>query len=319
MAQLLGIDIGGTKIGVCLGDGDGNVIERRRIATDPATPPGPLLAEALRWADETARRRGASPAALGVASPGPLDPRAGRMLEVPNMPGWQGFALRDHLAGRSGLPTAVMNDANASVLAEWYWGAARGFDNAIFLTMSTGMGAGLLLDGRLFEGPLGLAGEIGHVRLDEEGPVGFGKRGSVEGFLSGPGLAQLAAGEVLARRQRGEATALARDGELTPEAIFECAAGGDAAARAVVERYGARLGGLVATLVDVLNPDVVIFGTIGTANFAALEPIVRRVLDREAIAAAAEHVRIVPSGLADRGDRTALAIARHLIDASAPQ
>ncbi len=153
------------------------------------------------------------------------------------MPRWQHFPLVSWLQERADVPVAMMNDANASVLAEAYWGAAVGADTAIFLTMSTGMGAGLLLGGRVFEGPLALAGEIGHIRLRDDGPVGFGKRGSVEGYLSGPGMVQVAEAEARIYTQTGRTTALA-DEEITPPRLCTLARRGDPAAVAAMDRIG---------------------------------------------------------------------------------
>ena len=307
---LAGLDVGGTKIGICLGTPDGTVLAADRIATDPARAPEDLLSVAFARLD--AMRSAAdlpAPAAVGAACPGPLSYREQRLLEVPNMPRWQGFPIGTWLAERCDVPTAFMNDANASVLAEVLWGAARGADTAVFLTMSTGMGAGLWLNGRVFEGPLALAGEIGHLRLTDDGPVGFGKRGSVEGYLSGPGMAQVAAAEVLAHRQRGAATVLADVADLTPERICAAARDGDPAARAVVGRCGAHLGRLGAVLVDLLNPDVLVLGTIGAAWPDLWIPPLERGIRAEALPAAAAHVRIAASTLPDRGNQTALAVA----------
>lgn len=308
--RLAGLDIGGTKIGIAVGDADGNVLASDRIANEPHTAPDELLRQALRRLDALGVTL---PAALGVACPGPLSYSEGRLLEVPNMPRWQGFALREFLQQHVRVPCAFMNDANASVLADHYWGAARDARNAIFLTMSTGMGAGLLLDGRVYEGTLALAGEIGHLRLRDDGPVGFGKRGSVEGYLSGPGMVQVAHAEVLAFAQAGRPTVLA-GGELTPERICAAARAGDAAATAVLDRCGAELGRLCAWLVDVLNPDVLILGTIGAAHLDLFEPRLRAVLDAEALPRAAAHVQVRGSGLIDRGNQTALAVARRVLE-----
>ena len=147
---LAGIDIGGTKIGVSIGDLAGAVYGSRRLATIAERRPEELLAAAMRQLAELCDEHGRGrPAALGIAAPGPLDYRAGRLLEVPNMPRWQGFALGAWLDRHAGCPAEFMNDANAGVLAEVTWGAARGARSAVFLTMSTGMGAGLWLDGRV--------------------------------------------------------------------------------------------------------------------------------------------------------------------------
>ena len=307
---LAGIDIGGTKIGVSIGDLAGAVYGSRRLATIAERRPEELLAAAMRQLAELCDEHGRGrPAALGIAAPGPLDYRAGRLLEVPNMPRWQGFALGAWLDRHAGCPAEFMNDANAGVLAEVTWGAARGARSAVFLTMSTGMGAGLWLDGRVYEGPSALAGEVGHLRLSDEGPIGFGKRGSAEGWCSGPGIVQVAESERLRARQLGQETELADDEPLTPERVCALAQRGDAVARDVIDRCGAALGRLCALLVDLLNPEVIVFGTIGSAWFELFEPRARAVIDREALPAAARAVTLRASGLAHRGDQTALAIA----------
>lgn len=312
---LAGLDLGGTKLGVCLGRPDGVLLAADELPNDPDAAPGGLLDQALARLEALTREAGGErPAALGVAAPGPLDPRAGRLLEVPNMPRWQGLPLRDELVRRSGLPVAVRNDANASVLAEWRWGAARGADTAVFLTMSTGMGAGLIVCGRLVEGGDGLAGEVGHLRLSDQGPVGFGKAGSVEGWTSGPGLVAQARSQALLRRQRGEATALPTADEPCDAArVCRLAAEGDAAARATTDAVAARLGQLCALLTDLLNPDVIVVGTIASAWPELFLPGARAVLDAEALPVAAARVRLVPSGLEQRGHRAALAAGADLL------
>ncbi len=309
---LLGLDIGGTKIGVCLGEPDGRVLAHDRLPVDPLAAPEVVLEAALARLDGL--RGDAVVSGIGCACPGPMSSAEGRFLDPPNLPRWHGFRLRDFLAARTGLPVAMVNDANASVVAEVWWGAARGACTAVFLTMSTGMGAGLWIDGRLFEGPDDLAGEIGHIRLDPDGPVGFGKRGSVEGYLSGPGMAQLARAEALVALQVGEATGLLDDGAVRPdldaEVLCRLAAAGDAAALRAVGRSADALGRLAAMLTDLLNPDVFVLGTIGAAWPDLFIPRAEAVRAREAIPRAARRARLVPSTLGPRrGDLAALAAA----------
>lgn len=317
---LAGIDLGGTKIGVSLGDRDGRVLQQDRFDTDQSRTPTDLLQESVERLRRLCVAQGlagsadlAELEAVGMACPGPLDYEAGCLLEVPNVPGWQRFPLRTWLAEHLAPPSTFMNDANAGVLAEVLWGAAQGTRSAVFLTMSTGMGAGLYLDGRVYEGPRALAGEIGHVRLREDGPVGFGKRGSVEGYLSGPGMIQVAEAELLRFVHAGLATKLA-EGELTPVRICQLASEGDLAGLAVVDRCGHELGRLCAMLVDILDPEVIVLGTIGSAWFELWEPRAMRVIEAEAIEGAADRVVIRPSGLPSRGDQQALAIARRLLE-----
>jgi len=304
-----GLDIGGTKIGVAIGHSDGTVVASDRLETHPDLDPGALLDQALAKIRSLADARGVLPIALGMACPGPLSYAEGMLLEVPNMPRWQRFPIRSYVSERFDGPVAMMNDANASMLAEQLFGAARDVDHAICLTMSTGMGAGLLLGGRIHEGPGALAGEIGHMRLRDEGPVGFGKRGSVEGFLSGPGMLQLARAEALACHQRGESTGLPADEELTVERLCVLATDGDQGAVRVIDQVGHELGRLCAWLVDLLNPERIILGTIGSAWPDLFIPRVLGVIEKEAIPAAAQSVQVVVSGLSDRGNQTAIAIA----------
>jgi len=318
---LLGIDIGGTKIGLCVGTADGRVIDSELIATDHGESPESILRacrERLLAMLARSAGTGALPGAVGASCPGPLDYANGKFIDPPNMPRWHGFAIRDWLAANFACVSAFMNDANASALAEWKWGAARGVQTAIYLTMSTGMGAGLIIDGGLYEGPLGLAGEIGRIRLRDDGPVGFAKRGSAEGFLSGPGMSQLAEQEALICVQRGEQSrlraTLEAGGRVTAQELCEAAASGDSAALRVTDRLATELGRLCTILTDILNPDVIVLGTIGSAHPDLFIPGAMRHMLEEGVAAAARHVRLLPSGLLQRGDQSALAIAARLVD-----
>lgn len=318
--HLLGLDIGGTKIGLCIGAPDGGIIASESIPTDHAAAPADILTGCRsRLLAMLAQVAGSAavPAALGASCPGPLDYPGGAFLDPPNMPRWHGFAIRDWLAASFPCPSAFMNDANAAALAEHKWGAARGTTTAVYLTMSTGMGAGLIIDGRLYEGPLGLAGEIGRLRLRDDGPVGFAKRGSAEGFLSGPGMSQLAGQEALICIHRGEKSRL-RDiiesgATISAQDLCEAAAAGDPAARRVTDRLAVELGRLCTILTDILNPDVIVLGTIGTAHPDLFIPGATRHMLDEGVLAAARHVRLLPSALAHRGDQSALAIAARLI------
>ncbi|MEQ8765309.1 MAG: ROK family protein [Planctomycetota bacterium] len=313
-ARHYGIDIGGTKIGVCFGDEDGNLLATDRLDTDPAATPDVLLRQAWELLNRAASEvEGEGARAVGIACPGPMSSKEGRFLDPPNMPTWHGFEVQRFIEELSGLPVALMNDANASVLAEVAWGGAQGTRNAIFLTMSTGMGAGLYLNGDVFEGPDDLAGEIGHLRLDANGPVGFGKAGSVEGYLSGPGMTQVARNELLAATQRGERSKLHDHETVGPPELFAAAREDDPVALRAVDRIGEALGRLMSILTDLFNPEVIVLGTIGTAQYDLLVPRARRVLEAEAIPRAVERMRIEPSPLGEkRGHLTALAIAKRL-------
>jgi glucokinase len=320
----LGLDIGGTKIGMCVGTPEGRVLASERIANDRGSTPEAMLAVCKERLGALAAGCGSARVlALGAACPGPLDYKGGRFINPPNNPAWHGFALRDWLKGNFERPSAMMNDANAAAYAEWLWGAARGTSTAVFLTCSTGMGAGLIIDGRLYEGPLGLAGEIGRIKLNpaDDGPVGFGRRGSVEGYCSGPGMSQLAASEATICTHTNEPSALrnilAAHGTISPEHLCDAAIRGDAAARRVTDRVAVELGRIMAVLTDVLNPEVFVLGTIGAAYPDLFIPTATATIRAIALESASAIVRVLPSTLPNRGDQQALAAAHFSFAAAA--
>jgi len=294
----LGVDIGGTSCSVCVGSADGEILDRTQLGTGLGTD------GARRTIDEltTAARRLAERHAIvatGISSGGPLDAPAGVILDPPNLAGWEGTPIVRLLEQAVGVPASLENDANAGALAEWLFGAGRGADTLVFLTFSTGMGAGLILDGRLHRGATGVAGEVGHLRLATDGPVGYGKPGSFEGFCSGPGLAQLLAAELGIEADT-----------LTGRDVVERARTGDATALRVVAASGTRLGQGLAALIDVLNPEVIVVGGMGSRlGDLVLEPA-RKVAAAEAIPSAAAACRIVPAELGERiGDVAAICVA----------
>jgi glucokinase len=314
-----GIDIGGTKCAVTLGRvaGEGvEIIAKRRFPTPP-TPAAALdqLAAALR---ELVAEHGAALAAIGVSCGGPLDSRRGLVLSPPNLPGWDGIAVTDFFADAFGVPVSLQNDANAGALAEWLWGAGRGCDNVVFLTFGTGMGAGLILDGRLYSGTNDMAGEVGHMRLAADGPVGYGKAGSFEGFCSGGGIARMAqarAREALAAGNPPRFCPTPADVDaISAASVADAAQHGDPLALAIWETVAQRLGQGLALLIDVLNPQRIILGSIYLRQRALLEPAMRAVIEREALAYSARVCEIVPAGLGESiGDFAALALAYYVI------
>lgn len=205
---LLGIDIGGTKCAACLGESGGSglrIAAKKRFET-PAGNPRKAVEKLLSLSAEILEENAAPPeslSAIGVSCGGPLDSKRGVILSPPNLPGWDGIEISAAFESRFGAPCGLQNDANACALAEWKFGAGRGLESMVFLTFGTGLGAGLILDGKLYSGASDNAGEVGHVRLAGRGPVGYGKRGSFEGFCSGAGIAKIAREKVLERLQSG--------------------------------------------------------------------------------------------------------------------
>ena len=302
---IVGLDIGGTKCAVLLASDDGEIVAARRFAASDFS--GTI--DALYSAIEDLTGDFDEAPVFGVSCGGPLDAREGVILSPPNLPGWDEVDITGELERRFGGRAYLMNDADAGALAEWRWGAARGARTVIFCTHGTGFGAGLILDGRLYEGTCSAAGEIGHVRLAPDGPVGFGKSGSVEGFCSGGGIARLAQMRV---RKLGTDPCFATDGieAITARGVAEAARAGDGTARQIMVESGCHLGRALAILVDLLNPEVIVLGSIYVRAGDLLEGSMMEALQEEALPRSLAACRIVPSELGESiGDRAAVAVA----------
>ncbi len=307
---LLGFDLGGTKTAVCVGTAEGEVLARSQFET---AGPDETMDRAARLARELVDEAGVARDALvaaGISCGGPLSSEQGLILSPPNLPGWDRVPAVRTIAEATGLPTRLENDANAGALAEWHYGAGRGCRNMIFLTAGTGMGAGLILDGRLYRGRQDLAGEVGHIRLADDGPVGYGKAGSFEGFCSGGGIANLAR-MLLAGPHPASALDELDPVELTTRDVAEAAQAGDPLARRVLAMSGRMLGRGLAMLVDCLNPELIVVGALaGRLGEAWLAPAIQ-VLQSEALPGAVEGCRVVPAECGEAiGDLAALAVAR---------
>jgi glucokinase len=297
---LLGIDIGATKVALAIGDEKGRVVARARRATEPTGRPERDVARIAEDAQRLLAKAGVAPseiAGAGVSAPGPMDAVRGSLIRPPNLPGWEDVPVRGLLADALGISVHLENDANAAALAEWRFGAGRGFDHLVYLTASTGIGAGLVLGGRLYRGQGWNAGEIGHVPVEWEGlACACGLRGCLEAYVGGAAwtrrlseitpeesrVAQLAGGRELAR----------------PEHVVAAAQRGDGFARSELERFNLYLARAIATLAFTLAPEVVILGTIpaSAGEELCIAPIRRSVagliwpiLDR--------GLRIVPAAL----------------------
>lgn len=298
-----GLDIGGTKCAVSRLRGDGIVEETHRITTGNAES----TLQAL-FASVAMLGPGATPI-FGVSCGGPLDAKRGVIQSPPNLPGWDDIGITTLLTERFGGRAVLMNDANACALAEWRFGAGRGCRNMVFLTFGTGMGAGLILSGQLYEGACGNAGEIGHVRLENEGPVGFGKAGSVEGFCSGGGIARLAAQMAGAG---GVPESWLDQGRITTRCLAAAAGAGDQAALRVFEASGRNLGRALAIVVDLINPERIIIGGVFPRCEKMIRPSMEAELAKEALNASVSCCRIVPAQLGETiGSHGAIAAALH--------
>lgn len=321
MAEVLaGIDIGGTKCAVVLGIVDADsvtIIDKRRFDT-PQSPHATLerFTTELTGLLQTGNRRLMG---IGISCGGPLNSRAGVILSPPNLPRWDNIAVVEYFENKFNVPAALQNDANAGALAEWLWGAGRGYQNVIFLTFGTGMGAGLILDGRLYSGTNDLAGEVGHIRLAPDGPIGFGKAGSFEGFCSGGGIRRLAMSRAeVALRANNPALfcpTIADLDQISAQSVAEAAHRGDELAIVIFDTVAQYLGLGLSILIDILNPQRIIIGSIYLRQRDLLDEKMHTILKEESISQASAVCEIVTPELGEAiGDYAALAIARYQLD-----
>jgi glucokinase len=231
----------------------------------------------------------------------------------PNLPDWDGVPVTEILSSHFGVRCVLHNDANACAVAEWRFGAGRGYDNVVFLTFGTGMGAGLILNGKLYAGTNDGAGEIGHIRLDEDGPVGYGKAGSFEGFCSGGGIRNLAINTARKYISEGKKSSLFEDendiDNLTAKSVAEAMYKGDSFALEVMEKCAQKLGLGLSIIIDILNPQAIVIGSIYERNEDFFLPIVKSVIDEEALNCNSKVCEILPAKLGDSiGDYAALGV-----------
>ena len=292
---LIGIDIGGTKTAVSLGRDDGTIIDKISFPTQREVQS--VLDAIGDGVDTLQAKHGVRSSAIGISCGGPLDSKRGIIQAPPNLPAWKDIPIVSLIEERFGTPTFLENDANACALAEWYWGAGRGFESIIFLTFGTGLGAGLVLDGRLYRGPSGLAGEVGHWRMAPDGPECYYKKGSFESFASGCGIS----GRY--EMQYGK--------RLSAKEVCRLAEAGDAKALGVVNESAQMLGVGLSLLVDLLNPQRIIIGSIYARSEDLFRPLMEEVMKAECLPLSLSACEVVSSQLGERlGDMAALGIAR---------
>jgi glucokinase len=318
--MLLGFDIGGTKCAVIIGktktNGEIEIVEKKAVPT--SKPVYEMIDLLFSIADSLLQSHNLthdSIEGIGISCGGPLSSKRGLILSPPNLPGWDNIPIVGLTENRFNKRTLLQNDANAGAMAEWKFGAGKGYSNVIFLTFGTGMGAGLILDGKLYSGTSDLAGEVGHIRLAPLGPVGFGKEGSFEGFCSGGGIAQLAQTKVRQKLQMGEKVSFCNSLEdlpkLSAKVVAEAAHSGDELAIEIYRTCGHYLGMGLSLLIDILNPEIIILGSIYGRVRNLLEPHMQEVIAGEAIGESRRACRIVPAMLSENiGDMAALTLAQ---------
>lgn len=314
MKYYAGLDIGGTKCAALIGavreDGTIQILAKEKFPTE-----GKPQAMLEKLCDAILALKGDKTLeAAGISCGGPLSSAQGLILSPPNLPGWDQIPACKIVGEKLGIPCKLQNDADACALAEWKFGAGKGTNNMVFLTCGTGFGAGLLLGGRLYTGACDMAGEIGHIRVTDNGPVGYGKAGSFEGYCSGGGIAQVARTVATEQLQMGKKTAFcgsyAELDAISAKTVADAANAGDELALQVYKTCGTYLGRSLALLIDLLNPEAIVLGSV----YARCENLLRQtcleVIEKECLPGAAVRCQILPAALGESiGDIAALAVA----------
>ena len=311
---LLGFDIGGTKCAVTTARWENEeitLLKKSSCPTDKSISPEKMIEKLIALADEILEEK---PDRIGVSCGGPLDSKKGVILNPPNLQGWINVKITEQLTNHYHVPAMLQNDANACAVAEWKFGAGRGKSNLVFMTFGTGLGAGLILDGKLYCGTNDNAGEVGHIRLDRFGPVGFGKAGSFEGFCSGGGIAQLGYMKALEMAQSGKYPAYFKAGmtqaDVNAKSIAIAAENGDPTAIEVYALCGKQLGRGLSVIIDILNPEAIIIGSIFTRSRNLLWEHAKKEIEKEALPLAAGCCEVLSAELGENiGDYAAIATA----------
>ncbi|HSG45389.1 MAG TPA: ROK family protein [Anaerolineales bacterium] len=254
MTLTIAVDIGGTHIRVAAYEPDSTIPIAHHKTKSLAQTAGVYdrLVKAINhiWQDGQV-------SAIGIASPGPLDPHAGVILDTPNIPDWENFPLAAKLTEQFGVPAYLDNDANMAGLAEWQYGAGQGHHDLVYLTISTGIGGGVISNDHLLQGYRGMGAELGHMLIDPNGPIcGCGQHGHIESFSSGPSIIRY----FNEQRETGQKSSLQPHPNLGTAQLAEAALTGDALAISAFKHAGHYLGIAVANILAIFDPSILIFG-----------------------------------------------------------
>ncbi|RLC75430.1 MAG: ROK family protein [Chloroflexi bacterium] len=316
---VIGIDLGGTKISTALVESDGKIIAqdyRKTMAAEGQQAVIERILNSARQVMSQAKVTRSQVAAVGICAPGPLDIEAGVVVAPPNLPGWERVPLKQLIEDNLGITTFLENDANAAALSEHRFGAGRGVEHMIYITVSTGIGGGLILDGKLYHGASGMAGEVGHITIEPGGPLcGCGNRGCLEALASGTAIARVAR-ERVAQNVPTLMTDMT-DGDperITARLVAEAAGQGDKVANEILTKAMDYLGIGMANLVNLFNPQLIVIGGGLTNIGERLFGPVRQAIEQHALRAAAQAVRVAPADLGDNvGVLGAAAVAQSRI------
>jgi glucokinase len=282
----LGVDLGGTKILTAVTNSQGKMLSRDHSITPARKGHEAVIQSILESANRALEQANVAISeltALGVGAPGLVNPETGILFTSPNLPGWRNIPLRDIMQERLGKKTFLVNDANAAALGEFHFGAARGARNFIYITLSTGIGGGIVIDGKIYTGAIGAAGEVGHMTIDDDGPIcNCGNRGCWETLASGTALAR----EAKYRIKEGVRTSILEYAEgdvekVTAQVIHSAAEQGDSLAKELIARTGYYVGVGLANLINIFNPELIVIGG-GLSNIGdmLLEPALKTAGER---------------------------------------
>jgi glucokinase len=315
MKYYIGIDIGGTKIATLLADQNMNILDRRVFFTKETKLPEVTIEKIFKMIEEQMLDNEITIENIinfGISCGGPLNSSKGVIMSPPNLPGWDNIEIKKIFEKKYNKLTYLQNDANACAIAEWKKGAGKGYQNIIFLTFGTGMGAGLILNGRLYTGIDDMAGEVGHMRLEDKGPTGYGKAGSFEGFCSGGGIVRL--GKFMIEKEinsgyKGKLIIDLSEG-LTTQKIADRAKEGEYLAIKIIEKSAEKLGKGLSILIDLLNPEAIIIGSIFTRCEDLFRGTIEKILKEEVLGIPYKRCKILKAELGESiGDYGALFIA----------
>ena len=294
---VLATDLGGTNMRMAAVDRSGSILYRTKERT-PRSRDGHAILDAIVGMGEECRLKLGSDRLVAVAAavPGTIDFEEGVITTAPNLPELDGYPMAAELRERLALEAVLENDANAAAIGEHWLGASQGIENSIMVTLGTGVGGGIFINGSIIRGKDGTAGEIGHINVVPEGhQCGCGSHGCVEQYSSASAVVRMAK-EVAAGRPDSRLNSVE---DLTAEEVYEVAQGGDTAALEVFRRQGYYLGVMLAGLVNTLNPETIIIGGGASGSWDLFEPHMRAEIKARAYKEPAERAKIVRSSLGD--------------------
>lgn len=306
---IIGIDLGGTKIAGALSDNNGKLLNTITVKTLAEEGPNAVLGRIKDLIRSLMDRQGVKRdeiLGIGIGSPGALDTESGIIIKASNLPGFSNTPVTDVLEQEFQINTYLENDANTAALGEYWFGAGKGYENFLYITVSTGIGGGIVIDGRIYPGSTSNAGEIGHATIEPHGPkCNCGNYGCLELYASGTAIARIANERV----SKGEETSLKKLDTITSKEVFEAAAEGDSLSQEVIDYCMEYLGLGIANAITTLDPDMVILGGGVSKSGQVVFDKVQKVVNERCLKAAVKNVKIVPAGLGtDAGLIGALAI-----------